>query len=675
MPLRPRDDRGPRRPFRPSVAALEARELLSSLPSAPTADEQYMLQLINRARANPPAEGQRLVALAQTDPTLQAATQGVDLSAFLREIDSYGPLPPLAFNARLNAAALDHDAAMLAANNQVHAPNGFLVNPSLGLVAGDGQAYYPVSSSTSWATGENVFAYSGNVPAGSTRSYVDYFEAGLFIDWGNPDFGHLKNLLAPGPAEAAAAGQLPFSEIGIGLMTGVTPTTPAPANPENPANRGLNVGPDLLTQEFAWKTGPASLTGAAYLDSDGNNFYTPGEGLGGITIQAVGQHGEGSFQTVTWDSGGYSLSLPAGTYTVTASGPNLPARSSVVTIGQDNVEWDIQAEPTVSKADQPVPGNYDGLGHAEIAVYRSSTAQWFISGPNGGRSVTFGEPGVDIPAPGDYDGDGKTDIAVYRPTTGQFLILGSKVGPEVLAVGTPGQGVPVSADYDGDGKADPAVYDPSTARWTILGSSSGLRSFSFGQPGVDQPIPADYDGDGKADIAVYRPSTAQWLILGSSTGARVTSFGQPGVDQPIPADYDGDGKADLAVYRPTTAQWLILGSSTGPKVASFGQPGVDQPIPADYDGDGKADPSVFRPTTAQWLQSLSRGGASVTTFGQSGPAPTASAPASPTTTTTTVRSQSIGSAQAMTSPASTTPSMTLPTRRKATKTHKATRRV
>jgi hypothetical protein len=39
-------------------------------------------------------------------------------------------------------------------------------------------------------------------------------------------------------------------------------------------------------------------------------------------------------------------------------------------------------------------------------------------------TVTLGS-GDEIPVPGDYDGDGRTDVAVYRPSTGLWTIIGS----------------------------------------------------------------------------------------------------------------------------------------------------------------------------------------------------------------------------------------------------------
>ncbi len=347
-----------RRTFRPALICLEPRALLSSMPAAPTNEEQYMLQLINRTRANASAEATRLIALTRTDPTLKAATAGLDLSAFVRQASTFPSRPPLAFNTRLIAAARDHDATVLARNAQVHAPPGFLVTGVGGLVAGDGQVYYPTGQS-SWSTGENVFAYSGNVDGGALKDYVDYYHAGLMIDWGNDDFGHLKNILGPGPSQAKAAGTLPYSEIGIGLAVG-TPTTPPPANPDNPANRGLNVGPVILTQEFAWRSGNAFLTGAIYRDADSDSFYTPGEGLGGVSIQAVGLNGQGTFDAQTWGSGGYSLALPPGIYTVTATGPTAPTRTQLITIGQDNVGWDVQHAAAGSAA-PPAPGRTTGV--------------------------------------------------------------------------------------------------------------------------------------------------------------------------------------------------------------------------------------------------------------------------------------------------------------------------
>ncbi|MCA1686994.1 MAG: hypothetical protein LC745_13700, partial [Planctomycetia bacterium] len=84
-------------------------------------------------------------------------------------------------------------------------------------------------------------------------------------------------------------------------------------------------------------------------------------------------------------------------------------------------------------------GDYDGVGHAELAVYNVATGQWYVNGPTGGRYLgAFGAPGPgDIPVPGDYDGVGRAEMAVYHVATGQWYVNGPTGGRYLGAFGAP----------------------------------------------------------------------------------------------------------------------------------------------------------------------------------------------------------------------------------------------
>jgi hypothetical protein len=211
--------------------------------------------------------------------------------------------------------------------------------------------------------------------------------------------------------------------------------------------------------------------------------------------------------------------------------------------------------------------------------------------------------------PGDYDGDGKTDPAIFRPSTGLWAILKSSTNYSSALYVSWGLStdVPAPADFDGDGKTDPAIFRPSTGLWAMLKSSTGYASASYVTWGLstDVPMQSDYDGDGKADPAVFRPSTGGWYALRSSTSYASylgVSWGLS-TDVPVPGDYDGDGKTDPAVFRASAGGWYILHSHTNYTTSTgvIWGGAADVPVPGDFDGDGTTDVAVFAPSTGGWL--------------------------------------------------------------------------
>jgi hypothetical protein len=247
--------------------------------------------------------------------------------------------------------------------------------------------------------------------------------------------------------------------------------------------------------------------------------------------------------------------------------------------------------------------NASAVPPSDLAVWRPGSGQWWIMNGAGTQQLTvsWGQ-NFDLPIPGDYDGDGKSDFAVFRPTNtqspsvnkGTWFITNSAGGGGEFDFGLHDD-VPVPADYDGDSRTDVAVWRKGNATWYIIYSSTNTTvygSLSSTPTLTDVPAPADYDGDGKADLAIFTGNV--FHILNSSNLQQTsTTFGAEG-DKPVSADYDGDGKADIALWRSGDATWYMKQSSDNVIGSLQFGIGTDTPVQNDYDGDGKCDFAVWR---------------------------------------------------------------------------------
>jgi uncharacterized protein YkwD len=312
--------------------------VLVALPSAmaqtqysignPTPEQQYMLELINRARANGGMEAARLglSGLQEGPPSISGQPWTI--------ANSVQPLSwnPLLFNCAQGQSKLlnDNDQFFLPVSPHTFggkdpyqriAAAGYSMATYNGPTTASGFAPGPenVAESISFGSGP----YSG---ANLAAALMDEHN-GLFTDQMVSGRGHRNTTM------------LAFwREIGIGVTSG------------SDANSGTTYDSLYTVQNFGTQNGSSPfITGVVYQDTNGNGFYDPGEGIGGIRVDVTGSN----FFAITSPSGGYSVPVPGnGGYPVKFSGGAITTTQKNATVANLlNVKVDlvapVKAAPTL----------------------------------------------------------------------------------------------------------------------------------------------------------------------------------------------------------------------------------------------------------------------------------------------------------------------------------------
>ena len=355
-----------------SCEPLEGRALYAT--AYPSAQEQLLVEMINRGRSDPAAE---------------AARYGISLNEGVEPADLIVPSAkqPLAINLNLTYAAKEHSFWLV--DNDTFSHTGANGSSPHSRMTAAGYGF-----SGSYASGENI-AYRGSTKSIDATAMTAQIHQDLFVDKGYTGRGHRLNLMNGD-----------FREIGTGVYQGVF------------TSNGTSFNAVMGTEDFA-KTGTnVFLTGVAYTDGVVNDdFYTVGEGVGGYTITAVRAGDNATFTTTTWASGGYSLALPPGTYTVTGANGNTlggPVTHQSVVIGTENVKRDFRPDMVTAPFATLVNGHLE------------------VNGTEGREDVTLTQAGGTITvsrngAVQQFPAASVTSIAVFLWGDNDTLVVGEGV--------------------------------------------------------------------------------------------------------------------------------------------------------------------------------------------------------------------------------------------------------
>ena len=307
----------------------------------PSGEEQLVIELINRARADSQADLGRLINTTDENVLNAYDYFNVDLNVLTAQFSGaqFGSgaqasgatnaipatLPPLTPNEKLILAARLHSQDMLQNDFQGHSSSSSPISPNQpNDSAGDRIG----------RQGYDYKLYGENVAAASSSAWDSH--AGFIVDWGTSSTTGLSYAGMQDPAgHRANVYHETAREIGVGVVEGTNGSA----------------GPYLVTHDLGTEKNydQPFITGVAYYDVDGDGFYGAGEGIGGITIRVD----DLPYHAVTADSGGFAIPIAEnGQYTLNYTFPDGSTESSSATIANlENLKVDLMptwTSPTLS---------------------------------------------------------------------------------------------------------------------------------------------------------------------------------------------------------------------------------------------------------------------------------------------------------------------------------------
>lgn len=354
-----------------------ARHRSSSIWSkilAITAAEQYLIELINRARLDPQAEADRYLG-----GDLNKGLPTAPLTAASKQV--------LAGNDLLHAASAAHSIHMLNVNLFEHSGIGD-GTPSTRMQA---QGYSLIAPS---GAGENI-SLRGTTGTVVLANFIESHHSGLFIS-----SGHRTNILNDS-----------YRELGIGQEAGQF------------TDAGGTFNSSMLTEKFAYSGNGHFVTGVFYNDANADKFYSMGEGVGG---QAVNISSVGTVASAA--AGGYSIDfgLTSGQQTLSYAGIQVQ-----LGLAGRNIKLDfVNGSSVFTDTDLTIVSGITHatlLGTSNLSVNGSSGAE-NLNG-NSGNNTINGAGGSDLMTGGagndTYAVDNSFDQVVELPGGGSDAVYTS----------------------------------------------------------------------------------------------------------------------------------------------------------------------------------------------------------------------------------------------------------